>query len=315
MPREIFPKVFLIFVTRNLSRFGYAVFKAAGGLIVVLTLITLLTVFLQHLRKGSAEEVLMGQRGTVAGLKAIQDKPFTTKLGELVSDIPGIISWKTLRGTRVMPQIGDALGKTAVLTFLSLTFSVILGLGLLLLSEFRPNLTPLIESFASGINTTPIFLIGILFIWLVAFALRLLPSGGDDSFKAFLLPSLTIAFKFGCRLFLLLINYMRELETKTFVLRARAYGLSDGRIFLHKLANCLMPFIIFWLIETASLFSGAVIVESLFSIHGLGSLLLFALLQYDIRLIFANLVVIASIVYITSLLQKAFAQRNAEVEP
>jgi ABC-type dipeptide/oligopeptide/nickel transport system permease component len=45
----------------------------------------------------------------------------------------------------------------------------------------------------------------------------------------------------------------------------------------------------------------------LFSIHGLGHLLLFALLQYDIRLIFANLVVIATIVYLTSLLQKVIA--------
>jgi ABC-type dipeptide/oligopeptide/nickel transport system permease component len=68
-----------------------------------------------------------------------------------------------------------------------------------------------------------------------------------------------------------------------------------------------MPFLIFWLIETASLFSGAVITEALFSIHGLGSLLIFALLQYDIRLIFANLAVMATIVYTTSLLQNLIA--------
>ncbi|MBN8222530.1 MAG: ABC transporter permease subunit, partial [Spirochaetes bacterium] len=116
-----------------------------------------------------------------------------------------------------------------------------------------------------------------------------------------------------CRLFLLLRNYMRELDTKVFILRARAYALSERRIFFHKLMNCLMPFVIFWLIETASLFSGAVIVEALFSIHGLGSLLIFALLQYDIRLIFANLVVIAAIVYLTSILQNVIASRRETI--
>lgn len=295
-------------------KFLTAVFKILGGFFTVITLIILLTVFLQSLRKGSAEEVLMGQRGTIAGLKAIQDKSFTTRLGELLNDLPTIASWKTLRGTGVMPQIGNALGNTALLTFLSLLFSVMLGLSLLLLAEYRPRLAPSLEVIAAAINTTPIFLVGILFIWLFAFALRLLPSGGDDSIKAFVLPAMTIAFKFGCRLFLLLSNYMHELDGRIFILRARAYALSDGRIFIHKLANCLMPFIIFWLIETASLFSGAVIVEALFSIHGLGSLLMFALLQYDIRLIFANLLVIATIVYATSLLQNYYATRREELQ-
>ncbi len=300
--------------TKKCFAFFGGFIRAIGGFLTVLTLITLLTVFLQHLRKGSAEEVLMGQRGTAASLKAIQDKSFATKLQELLNDLPSIARWKTLRGTGVMPQIGDALGKTATLTFLSLTFSVVLGLSMLLAAEYRPKLAGTLETIASGINTTPIFLVGILFIWLFAFALRLLPSGGDDSTKAFVLPAITIAFKFGSRLFLLLLNYMRELDGRVFILRARAYALSDTRIFMHKLANCLMPFIIFWLIETASLFSGAVIVEALFSIHGLGSLLLFALLQYDIRLIFANLLVIATIVYATSLLQNFFATRREALQ-
>ncbi len=287
--------------------------KIGGGFLTVLTLIVLLTVFLQHLRKGSAEEAMMGQRGTAEALKKIQDKPFLTKLGEFVGDLPQITTWKTLRGTKVVPQIGHALGNTALLTLLSLVFSVVIGLTLLFVGELYPRLQNFLGRLASAINTTPIFLVGIFFIWLFAFALRLLPSGGDQDIRSFILPGLSIGVKFGCRLFLLLTNYMQELNTKVFILRARAYALSERRIFFHKLANCMMPFIIFWLIETASLFSGAVIVEALFSIHGLGSLLIFALLQYDIRLIFANLVVIAAIVYTTSILQNQIAARRETI--
>jgi ABC-type dipeptide/oligopeptide/nickel transport system permease component len=287
--------------------------KIGGGFLTVLTLIVLLTVFLQHLRKGSAEEAMMGQRGTAEALKKIQDKPFFTKLGEFISDLPQITAWKTLRGTKVVPQIGHALGNTALLTLLSLVFSVVIGLSLLFIGELYPRLQNFLERLASAINTTPIFLVGIFFIWLFAFALRLLPSGGDQDIRSFILPGLSIGVKFGCRLFLLLSNYMLELNTKVFILRARAYALSERRIFFHKLANCMMPFLIFWLIETASLFSGAVIVEALFSIHGLGSLLIFALLQYDIRLIFANLVVIAAIVYTTSILQNQIAARRETI--
>ena len=287
--------------------------KVCGGFLTVLALIILLTVFLQHLRKGSAEEALMGQRGTAAALAKIQDKPFFTKLGEFIAELPSIAAWKTLRGTQVMPQIGNALGNTALLTGFSLAFSVIIGLALLFAGELYPKTQATLERLASAINTTPIFLVGIFFIWLFAFALRLLPSGGDQDARAFILPGLSIGVKFGCRLFLLLRNYMRELDTKVFILRARAYALTERRIFFHKLMNCLMPFVIFWLIETASLFSGAVIVEALFSIHGLGSLLIFALLQYDIRLIFANLVVIAAIVYLTSILQNVIASRRETI--
>lgn len=286
------------------------ILKIGGGFLTVLALIIFMTVALQHLRKGSAEEAMMGQRGTAESLRKIQDKSFPVKLGEFISDLPALPTWKTLRGTRVLPQIGNALGHTAFLTFLSLFFSVGMGLSLLFLAERYPHFAPALERMASAINTTPIFLVGIFFIWLFAFALRLLPSGGDQDTRAFILPALSIAVKFGCRLYLLLSKYMAEISSKVFILRARASALSERRIFLHKLANCMMPFLIFWLIETASLFSGAVIVEALFSIHGLGSLLIFALLQYDMRLIFANLAVIATIVYTTSLLQNLIAAQQ-----
>lgn len=290
-----------------LTAFLLHAIKAIGGWLTVLCLIFLLTVSLQHLRKGSAEEVLMGQRGSAASLQAVVEKTFSARLSELLGEVPGITTWKTLRGTPVAPQIVHSLGATAMLTFVSLLFSVLWGFGLLLCGESFAALRGMLGHLATAINTTPIFLIGIFFIWLFAFALQLLPSGGDAGLRYFVLPALAIAAKFGSRLYLLLSNYMAELEGKVFILRARAFALSERRIFVHKLANCAMPFLIFWLIETASLFSGAVIVESLFSVHGLGSLLLFALLQYDIRLIFAILVVIATIVYATSLLQRQLA--------
>lgn len=288
----------------------FAVARFIIGYLAVLALIVLLTVTLQHLRKGSAEEVLMGQRGSALSTPLIE-KTLATKFEEFLRDLPSITVWKSLRGTPVFPQIGDALGATSVLTALSLLFSVLIATLLLLLEAVRPRLSTTLLALANAVNTTPIFLIGIVFIWFFALALRLLPSGGDESLRFFVLPALSIAAKFGARLFLLLSNYLAEVEKKKFILRARAFALSERRLFFHKLANCTMPFLIFWLIETASLFSGAVIVETLFTIHGLGSLLLFALLQYDIRLIFTNLIVIATIVYLTSVIQNFIAERSS----
>lgn len=280
--------------------------KLLAGWLLVMCLIFLFTVALQHLRKGSAEEVLMGQRASKTAT-ALPDKSFATRLMELAQALPELHRWKTLRGTMVLPQVGHALAATALLSLFSLIFSVVIGLLALLTAQLLPRTDNALTALAVAINTTPIFLLGIFLIWLFSFALHLFPSGGDANWQHFILPALAIALKFGLRLFLLLDNYMAELENKIFILRARAFGLSERKIFLHKLANCTMPFVIFWLIETAALFSGAVIVEALFSIHGLGQLLLFALLQYDIRLIFANLIVIATIVYCTSLVQKAIA--------
>jgi len=281
--------------------------KTLGGWLTVLLLVLLLTVFLQHLRKGSAAEAMMGQRASAEALKNIKDESFLEKLSSFVHSLPSLPQWKTLRGTSVSQQVKNSFGNTALLTALSLAFSVVIGLGLLILSERGNAAATLLMRCANAVNTTPIFLLGIFLIWLFSFTLRFLPSGGDQSVIAFILPALAIGLKFGARLYLLLQNFMNELTEKTFVRRLEAFAVPKRRIFLHKLANCTRPFLIFWLIETAALFSGAVIVETLFSIHGLGSLLIFALLQYDIRLIFANLAVIATIVYITSVIQKQVA--------
>lgn len=104
------------------------------------------------------------------------------------------------------------------------------------------------------------------------------------------------------RLALFYMEYRDVEESKGYVTTARAFGLSPYRIYLvHVFKNIFLPAVSFWLIDFSTYMAGAAIVESLFALPGLGSLLISAFYQYDTALMTACLVVASFFVYLTNL--------------
>lgn len=128
----------------------------------------------------------------------------------------------------------------------------------------------------------PPFLMGLLLLLLFAVTFRLLPMFGAASAAHFILPSLSLALGNAAVLSRVTKAAVLEEMEKGYVVTARSLGLPRGRIlFGEVLRNALTPLITVAGLQVGYLLGGAIIVEELFSLPGVGTLLVGAILSRD----------------------------------
>ncbi len=139
----------------------------------------------------------------------------------------------------------------------------------------------------------PVFVIGLLGMWLFALHLRWLPSGGVggpwytwDGLKYMILPALTLAGTSIGIIARLTRSSMLEALRQDYVKTARAKGLSELAVVVkHALRNSLLPVVTYLGLEFGFLLGGAVVTETIFSLPGLGRYLLSAISARDYPII------------------------------
>ena len=142
----------------------------------------------------------------------------------------------------------------------------------------------------------PSFWLGILLLLLFSVRLRWFPLFGADSFRHLVLPAIAL----GVGRSALLVRYVRsstleELE-REYVLTARSMGIRRSSIrYRHVLKNALLPIITIAGIQFGYLLGGTIVVEHVFSLPGVGRLLLSAIQQRDFAVIQAGVVFVAVI--------------------
>lgn len=205
----------------------------------------------------------------------------------------------------VMKVVIEFLPVTLLLAFLSIILQIILGYYTARLAIKRKNkFTDIILRKSSMVlYVTPGFVLGLILIYIFSVQLDLLPSGSfksyffdelsligklKDIFSHLLLPVLTLSLT-GAALF---FNYFRdgieEVLHKDFILYLRASGVSEKIIFRkHVLPNSLKPVLSIAGIELGFLLSGTLITEVIFSLPGMGKLMVASILSRDYPLVIA----------------------------
>ncbi|MEJ5262769.1 MAG: ABC transporter permease [Ignavibacterium sp.] len=205
----------------------------------------------------------------------------------------------------VMKVVIEFLPVTLLLAFLSIILQIILGYYTARLAIKRKNkFTDIILRKSSMVlYVTPGFVLGLILIYIFSVQLDLLPSGSfksyffdelsligklKDIFSHLLLPVLTLSLP-GAALF---FNYFRdgieEVLHKDFILYLRASGVSEKIIFRkHVLPNSLKPVLSIAGIELGFLLSGTLITEVIFSLPGMGKLMVASILSRDYPLVIA----------------------------
>lgn len=148
----------------------------------------------------------------------------------------------------------------------------------------------------------PIFLLGVLLIWLFAVILGWLPVSGQGSIKNFILPvaSLT-AFNVAILVRMTRATVIEVLE-KDYVRTARAKGLVEYKVILkHAFRNALVPIVSLMGLQIGTLLSGALVVEWIFAWPGIGKLLYDSIIQRDMPLIMVGTLTIAGSVALLNL--------------
>ena len=294
----------------------------AIGLLVAVLAINFLLI---HAAPGDPASVIAGEMGggdeqVIAGIKKAygldQSLPmqFVTYIGK---SLQGDLGQSYTYSRPVSGLILNRIGPTILLVLTALVCAIVVGTLLGVFASRRP------DSFASGAVTVlslvgyamPVFWTGILLVLLFGKVWPILPIAGMRDVRQFgvsgwsaavdvlrhlVLPALTLAIIYLAQYSRLARASMLEILGSDYVRTARAKGLSEWVItFKHALRNALMPVVTIAGLQFGNLISGAVLVETVFSWPGLGTLALDAILGRDYPtllgvLTFSSLMVIAA---------------------
>ncbi|GAA3467681.1 ABC transporter permease [Nonomuraea roseola] len=200
-------------------------------------------------------------------------------------------------------EIASRLVVTVPLTLLSFLLAVVVAVPVGFLAAYRADrwYGPLLNGIAQLGIAVPVFWIGMLLVTVFALQLRVLPAGGfprddwaypADALTSLALPIVTIALVMSASL----IRYVRsatlDVLGSDYLRTARALGSSFvGAMWRHGLRNAAVPVIAILGIELATTFLGAVVVESVFALPGLGGMLVKGIAEHDYPVIQGILVV------------------------
>lgn len=226
-------------------------------------------------------------------------------LSGFISGNPG--NSYSFRGEAISSLIAERLPVSFTLALLSLFLILLISIPLSLLTVKKEgNITDNTVNFltAAGIST-PGFFLGLLFIFIFGFIFRLFVPGNfidyRENFFGFLgclfFPALAIAIPNAAILTKFLRSSLFQELQSDYVRTAKSKGA--GRLYImyrHVLKNACLPAVTVFGMIIAEVFSGSIIIEQVFSIPGIGRLLIAAISSRDYPLIQALMVYIAFIV-------------------
>jgi peptide/nickel transport system permease protein len=159
--------------------------------------------------------------------------------------------------------------------------------------------------------TVPSFWLGILLIWLFAVQLRWLPPSGfvsifenpADALPRMVLPAITLGVTAAAVLMRQTRSAMLEVIRQDYVRTARAKGLRERRVILrHALKNALLPVTTLLGLQVARLLGGAVVIEQVFAIPGLGRLAVSSIQLREVQVVQGVVLMAACIVLLANLI-------------
>lgn len=282
-------------------------------LVITLLLISLVTFTIVQVVPGDPAQLVLGTEAPAEALADLKarlglDRPLALRyLDWLGWALRGDLGMSLRHKQPVSALIAERLPVTISLAGLALAIalSVSVPLGVIAATHQRslPDYSSLI--FAQLSLAVPSFWIGILLILLFALTWRWLPSGGyvpwsespGGALRSLFLPSLALGLPMAGVLTRLVRSSVLEEMGRDHIRTARAKGLSELQVILrHTLRNALIPTITIVGLQLGFLLGGSIVVEQVFSLPGVGRLILFAISNRDLPLIQGLVVFIAGLV-------------------
>jgi peptide/nickel transport system permease protein len=270
---------------------------------------------------GATEEQIAAARAQVGS-----DQPLPVQFADFLGSLARFdLGTSFVSRVPVLGEIANRLSVTLPLTFLGFLLAIAIAVPLGILAAVhagRWHGTAISVVSQLGV-AIPVFWVGILLVWLFAVHLRLLPSGGfplrgwssfGEAARGMVLPVLTVALVMSASL----TRYVRaatlDVLGSDHLRTARALGASFPEALVrHGLRNGAVPVISVLGIELATTFLGAVVVERVYSLPGLGSMLLLGIQQRDYPnvqgVLFVSTLLVLLIGFLADLLQRVVDPR------
>jgi peptide/nickel transport system permease protein len=280
-------------------------------LLPVLLAVSLMTFLVAALLPGDMASVLLGDQATpetLAGLRHDMglDRPLLVRyaiwLGHVLEGDFGR-SFRT--GQTVLAAVAERLPVSLELMIGAELAGLSIGIPVAIICAARPGgwFDRVMTGGAFAMLSAPAFLTAILLIWLLAVHWELLPATGytpfaEDSWanlRGFVLPALTLAMGEWPVIMRVLRSDMIGTLQQDFITMARAKGLRSTRILLvHALKPSSLTLVTVTGINIGRLIGGAVIVETVFALPGIGRLLIGAIYSRDLMLLQGVVLLVAA---------------------
>lgn len=173
-------------------------------------------------------------------------------------------------------EIATRFPATLKVAFFAVLLAVVVGIPVGIVSAVKQYSTVDISSMISALVFTsiPPFWLGLLLILFFSVKLQVLPAVGSDSWKHFIMPAVAMAAAQMATLVRMTRSTMLEVIRQDYIRTAKAKGAAPARIiFIHSLQNALLPVVTAVGISFSNLLGGALIIENVFGISGLGTLM------------------------------------------
>jgi len=199
-------------------------------------------------------------------------------------------------GFPVFREIFQRFPNTLRLAFLAVSCAGMIGIPIGILSAVKQysvvdSVTRIMSMLFAAM---PVFFLGMLNIFAFSLNLRMFPSFGIETWRHFVLPVATLALPSAASLMRLTRSTMLETINQDYIRTARAKGASESRvIFSHALKNALLPIITILGMNFGQQLGGAIIIENVFAIPGLGQLLVNSIRLKDIPQVMASTLFLA----------------------
>jgi peptide/nickel transport system permease protein len=289
------------------------------AIVPTLLVASLVVFFTINLVPGRASSAFLGLNPTPEARTAFEarfglDKPLPIQYLHWIGSVArGQFGISFQNGVPVGPELLSRLPVTLELAVLAILFATLLALplGVVAAHYHHTRLDAALSSFGVIGVSMPNFWLATVLVLIFTFRLHALPPGGYVPFwtdpwqnlQLMAMPAVTLGVGSSALLFRIMRSVMIEILGTDYVRTAVAKGVPplavDRR---HTIRNALIPFLTVGGMEVGALFGGAVIVEQIFLLPGVGSFALIGITSRDYAILEASVLLITTVVLVVNLL-------------
>ncbi|MDD6234564.1 MAG: ABC transporter permease [Lachnospiraceae bacterium] len=287
--------------------------------ILTLILVTIFLFLLTHVSGADPAKIMLGTNATPEAVEAMRaklglDRPWYVQYFSWISDLlHGDLGTSYYRDEKVSDLLVKYFKPTLALAIYSELIAIIIGVPMgIMQAKNKGKASSVIISTITLIGLSiPGFLLGLFLMFFFSVKIKIFPVSGykaitegfGEHIKSLVLPSLALGLSQAALITRTTNSAMLEVLNSEYIKTARAKGVNEKTIlWKHALRNAMIPIITVCGQSFAVLFGGAVVIETIFNISGLGTLVYYSISNRDYSIIQGAVLVIALVYVVINLL-------------
>lgn len=270
----------------------------------VIFAISAITFFVLNIVPGDPVRVMVGDMADEATIQRVREqmglnKPVLEQYANwLTNMLHGDFGTSYTQRKAVVTLMGQAFGTTVKVAAFAYVFALALGLvvGVVAAVNHGRAADRILMALSIFGISAPSFWMAVILQIVFALTLKWFPLSGIKTWQAFVLPTVALGVRYAASIARVTRTSMLDVLSQDFMRTAEAKGISKWVIILkHGLRNALIPIITIAGTQLGDIFTGSILIESIFAMPGMGKLLLDAINARDLPLIQGGVMYIALI--------------------